>query len=113
MSYSKLFSTNPFNSIDNKSETAAICRHSEGNNNFIPKNLLLNNQEIDNSRNLRHSERIAKNPADYYNTSKLKGILMKNFSETYNNIIVWRDTYPAIFNKKTTNYITSAIYTII
>ena len=67
---------------DDKSETEAICRHSEKNNNFIPKNLLLNNQEIDNSCNLRHSERQRKNPADYYNTSKLKGIHMKNFSET-------------------------------
>ena len=46
---------------DDKSETEAICRHSKGNNNFIPKNLLLNNQEIDNSCNSRHSERLAKN----------------------------------------------------
>ena len=61
---------------------AAISRHSEGNSNFIPENLLLSNQEIDNSRNSRHSERQRKNPADYYNTSKLKGIHMKNFSET-------------------------------
>ena len=54
---------------DDKSETeiAAICRHSEENNNFIPKNLLLNNQEIDNSRNLRHSERIAKESSLLHN----------------------------------------------
>ena len=64
------------------SRIAAISRHSEENSNFIPKNLLLSNQEIDNSRNSRHSERQRKNPADYYNTSKLKGIHMKNFFET-------------------------------
>ena len=64
------------------SEKAAISRHSEGNSNFIPKNLLLSNQEIDNSRNSRHSERQRKNPAYYCNTSKLKGIHMKNFFET-------------------------------
>ena len=61
---------------------AAISRHSEENSNFIQKNLLLSNQEIDNSRNSRHSERQRKNPAYYCNTSKLKGIHMKNFSET-------------------------------
>ena len=61
---------------------AAICRHSEGNNNFIPKNLLLNNQEIDNSRNSRHSERQRKNPADY-NKNKSNGeIYMNNSTET-------------------------------
>ena len=36
----------------------------------------------ENSSNSRHSERQRKNPAYYCNTSKLKGIHMKNFSET-------------------------------
>ena len=36
----------------------------------------------DNSCNSRHSERQRKNPAYYCNTSKLKGINMKNFFET-------------------------------
>ena len=68
---------------DDKSETeiVAISRHSEGNNNFIPKNLLLNNQEIDNSRKSRHSERIAKESSDTNNLIQLQGIKI-NSTET-------------------------------
>ncbi len=50
----------------------AIGRYSERNNNFIPKNFLLSNQEIDNSCTSRHSERKRKNPADY-NSKQLQG----------------------------------------
>ena len=50
----------------------AIGRYSERNNNFIPKNFLLSNQEIDNSCTSRRSERKRKNPADY-NSKQLQG----------------------------------------
>ena len=51
---------------------AAICRYSEGNNNFIPKNLLLSKQKDDNSSNLRHSEALLsrKNPVQKQLSSK-------------------------------------------
>ncbi len=63
------------------SEKDAIGRHSERNNNFIPKNFLLSNQEIDNSCNSRHSERLAKESSDTNNLIQLQGIKI-NSTET-------------------------------